>query len=45
MAGTPPRGARIDGPAIIELPETTVVVPPGWRAEPDASGAVILERT
>ena len=41
--GIPEAGERIDGPAILELPETTVVVPPRWRAEPDESGAVILE--
>jgi N-methylhydantoinase A len=44
LVGAPAAGTRIDGPAIVELPETTVVVPPGWRAESDASGAVVLER-
>jgi N-methylhydantoinase A len=29
---------RLDGPAIVELPESTVVVPPGWRAESTAGG-------
>jgi N-methylhydantoinase A len=44
LRGQPPPGTRIDGPAICELPETTVVVPPRWCAEPDASGALVLER-
>jgi N-methylhydantoinase A len=38
------RGARLCGPALIELPATTVVVPPGWRVEVDAHGAFLLER-
>jgi N-methylhydantoinase A len=44
LEGIPAAGTRLDGPVVIELPETTVVVPPRWRAEPDATGAVILER-
>ena len=34
-------GAAIDGPAIIESLESTVVVPPGWSARVDASGFLI----
>ncbi|MEA2431011.1 MAG: N-methylhydantoinase [Thermoleophilaceae bacterium] len=34
----------LDGPAIVELPESTVVVPPGWRAE-SAAGGLGMERT
>jgi N-methylhydantoinase A len=44
MRGRPAGGARFEGPAILELPETTVVVPPRWRAAADATGAVTLER-
>jgi N-methylhydantoinase A len=29
---------ELDGPAIVELPESTVVVPPGWRASAVAGG-------
>jgi N-methylhydantoinase A len=29
---------RADGPAIVELPESTVVVPPGWSAQASESG-------
>jgi N-methylhydantoinase A len=44
LRGEPPPGERIDGPAIIELAETTVVVPPAWRAEPHAHGSISMER-
>jgi N-methylhydantoinase A len=44
VRGEPELGERFDGPAVMELPETTVVVPPGWRAERDASGAFTMER-
>jgi N-methylhydantoinase A len=29
---------RVEGPAIVELPESTLVVPPGWRGEAEANG-------
>jgi N-methylhydantoinase A len=35
---------ELDGPAIVELPESTVVVPPGWRAEA-APGGLAMERS
>jgi N-methylhydantoinase A len=35
---------EFDGPAIVELPESTVVVPPGWRVEA-APGGLAMERT
>jgi N-methylhydantoinase A len=34
----------LDGPAIIEQPDTTVLVWPGWRGRPAAGGTLILER-
>jgi N-methylhydantoinase A len=37
-------GQRIAGPAIIEQMDTTTVVPPGWSAEADAQGNLLLER-
>ncbi|MBI4635538.1 MAG: hydantoinase/oxoprolinase family protein [Candidatus Rokubacteria bacterium] len=37
------RGARLRGPAIIELAMTTVVVPPGWRVECDRYGSFLME--
>ncbi len=38
-----PGTAEVDGPAIFELPGSTLVVPPDWRARADAD-AVVLER-
>jgi N-methylhydantoinase A/oxoprolinase/acetone carboxylase beta subunit len=35
--------AEVEGPAIFELPGSTLVVPPGWRAEAGAE-AVLMER-
>ncbi|MBO3745693.1 hydantoinase/oxoprolinase family protein [Streptosporangiaceae bacterium NEAU-GS5] len=32
----------VDGPAIVEDPESTIVVPPGWSARLDRSGALLL---
>jgi N-methylhydantoinase A len=43
--GAPAPGARVEGPAVCELPESTLVVPPGWSGEVDATGAVRLERS
>jgi N-methylhydantoinase A len=35
-------GAVIAGPALVEAPETTCVVPPGWSARVDDNGALSL---
>jgi N-methylhydantoinase A len=37
-------GSHVDGPAIVELPESTCVVRPGWGGAIDAAGALVLER-
>lgn len=37
-------GGRLDGPAIVEERETTVVVRPGWRAQVAADGSIIASR-
>ena len=37
-------GARLAGPAVVELDATTVVVPPAWRLETDRHGSFLLER-
>jgi N-methylhydantoinase A/oxoprolinase/acetone carboxylase beta subunit len=37
-------GQRIRGPAILEQPDTTIVVRPGQRAEVHGSGAILIER-
>jgi len=31
----------LNGPAIIEERETTIVIPPGWKAGVDAYGCVV----
>jgi N-methylhydantoinase A/oxoprolinase/acetone carboxylase beta subunit len=37
-------GGRIEGPAVVALPEATLVVPEGWSGEADATGTIVLER-
>jgi N-methylhydantoinase A len=34
-------GQALRGPAIVEERETTIVIPPGWRAEVDRFGCVV----
>ncbi len=38
-------GTRIDGPAIVESPLTTVVIPPGHRAEVDGYRDLVIRST
>jgi N-methylhydantoinase A len=40
LRGTPPPGTAIQGPAVVELPESTLLVPPGWSGEVDDTGTV-----
>ncbi len=42
LRGEPVAGDRVGGPAIVELPEATLVVPPGWRGEAEAAGTIRL---
>jgi len=42
--GEPAAGELFEGPAILELPSSTLVLPPGWSAEVDAHGSVIAEK-
>jgi N-methylhydantoinase A/oxoprolinase/acetone carboxylase beta subunit len=37
-------GVAVAGPAIIELPESTCFVRPGWAGAPDGTGMLALER-
>jgi N-methylhydantoinase A len=41
------RGAidRVEGPAIVELPEATLAVPPGWSGGADDEGTIAIART
>jgi N-methylhydantoinase A len=43
LRGEPAAGTRAVGPAIFELPETTLVLPPGWSARVDGAGTVVAE--
>jgi N-methylhydantoinase A len=44
LGGGVPSGTRVSGPLVIDLPESTVLVPPGWAADVDETGTVRLER-
>jgi N-methylhydantoinase A len=35
-------GTAVEGPAVLEFPETTCLVPPGWSGEADEQGIVRL---
>jgi N-methylhydantoinase A len=37
-------GSEVAGPAIVESPESTCVVRPGWRGRVDETGTLVLER-
>jgi N-methylhydantoinase A len=45
LRGAPPPGTRARGPAVFELPESTVLLPPGWQAEVDDTGTVRMQRS
>ena len=42
--GEPGAGTELEGPAVLELPETTLVLPPGWSARVDDHGSVVAVR-
>jgi len=44
LRGEPPAGTKAAGPVVVELPESTLVLPAGWRAEVDAAGTVLATR-
>jgi N-methylhydantoinase A len=41
--GEPAAGDKFEGPAVLEMPESTLVLPPGWTAEVDQHGSVIAQ--
>lgn len=45
LRGIPSPDTRVDGPAVVELPESTVLIPPGWTSEVDATGTIRVTRT
>ena len=44
VRGEPGAGADVAGPCVLELPETTLVLPPGWAGAVDEHGTVVAER-
>jgi N-methylhydantoinase A/oxoprolinase/acetone carboxylase beta subunit len=38
LRGEPAEGVSVEGPCVFELPEATLVLPPGWSASVGASG-------
>jgi N-methylhydantoinase A len=40
MRGLVPSGTEIEGPCVVELPESTLLVPPGWAGEVDDTGTI-----
>ena len=44
VRGEPAAGERLEGPAICELAEATLAVPPGWSGAVDEAGTIVLER-
>jgi N-methylhydantoinase A len=40
LRGEPGSGTEVEGPVVFELPESTLVLPPGWRAEVDEAGTI-----
>jgi N-methylhydantoinase A len=45
LRGIPNPGTTIEGPAVVELPESTLLVPPGWAGEVDETGTIRIART
>ena len=39
-----PAGARIEGPAVLEQPDATIVIEPGMAGRVDDLGNLIVER-
>ncbi len=45
LRGSPPPGTEIAGPAVVELRESTLLVPEGWAGSVDRGGTTKLERS
>ncbi len=43
LSGAPAPGTEIAAPAVVDLPESTLLVPPGWSGTVDACGTIRLE--
>jgi N-methylhydantoinase A len=42
--GEPAAGFEAEGPCVFELPEATLVLPPGWSASVDEAGTITADR-
>jgi N-methylhydantoinase A len=45
LRGEPAAGTEASGPCVFELPEATLVLPPGWNARVDGHGTIVAERS
>ena len=45
LRGIPGPGTQLEGPAVIELPESTLLVPPDWTGDVDDTGTIKLTRS
>src|SRR5205085_1972648 len=43
LRGSPAPGTTVSGPAIVELAESTLLVPSGWSGEVDDGGTIVLK--
>ena len=43
LRGEPEAGFTAEGPCVFELPEATLVLPPGWKAAVDEAGTITAE--
>ncbi|MDQ3725094.1 MAG: hydantoinase/oxoprolinase family protein, partial [Actinomycetota bacterium] len=43
LRGEPGAGTEAEGPVVFELPEATLVLPPGWSARVDDHGTIVAE--
>ncbi len=44
LRGEPAPGTLVEGPALFALPESTLLVAPGWSARVDEQGTIVLRR-
>ena len=44
LRGEPQPGTEIRGPAVVELPESTLLVPEAWSGAVNPAGTIVLER-
>ncbi|HYB25683.1 MAG TPA: hydantoinase/oxoprolinase family protein [Solirubrobacteraceae bacterium] len=44
LRGVPAPGVRVEGPAVLELPESTVLIPRDWTSEVDDTGTLRMTR-